>query len=134
MLHTLHSPLPQTCALVMTHVSAVKSRLKEHDPRVEGSLEALIAPSHPPMRPWVSWISTHLDRHGPPPLVAGGQAARAGSLQTHTCSWAEGAFQVEEAQVRTLTLTLTRTLTLTPSTFSSPAGEAGTTEASVGAG
>ena len=47
---TLYSPLPQTCALVMTHVSAVKSRLKEHDPRVEGSLEALIAPSHPPMQ------------------------------------------------------------------------------------
>ena len=119
----------------MTHVSAVKSRLKEHDPRVEGSLEALIAPSHPPMRPWVSWISTHLDRHGPPPLVSGGQAARAGSLQTHTCSWAEGAFQVE-AQARTLNLTqtLTLTLTLTLSTFSSPAGEAGTTEASVGAG
>ena len=132
---TLYSPLPQTCALVMTHVSAVKSRLKEHDPRVEGSLEALIAPSHPPMSAWVSWISTHLDRHGPPPLVAGGQAARAGSLQTHTCSWAEGAFQVE-AQARTLNLTqtLTLTLTLTLSTFSSPAGEAGTTEASVGAG
>ena len=35
----------------MTHVSAVKSRLKEHDPRVEGSLEALIAPSNPPMQP-----------------------------------------------------------------------------------
>ena len=41
-----------------------------------------------------------------------------------------------EAQARTLNLTqtLTLTLTLTLSTFSSPAGEAGTTEASVGAG
>ena len=41
---------------------------------------------------------------------------------------------MEEAQARTLTLPLTLTLTLTLSTFSSPAGEAGTTEASVGAG
>ena len=41
---------------------------------------------------------------------------------------------MEEAQARTLTPTLTLTLTLTLSTFSSPAGEAGTTEASVGAG
>ena len=80
-LSTLYSPLPQTRALIMTHVSTVKSRLKEHDPRVEDSLEALIATSHPPMLAWGGWISIHLDLHRTPSLVAGGQAARAGSLQ-----------------------------------------------------